>query len=241
MSYVMMIVQAGATLEVEKRHCRRYPPPGTKRQEKTKETTKAQEQVNIRNAERRVRWLMNENFGPGDLYLTFDYAPASRPEDGEGLKRHGEKLKRDLRRLYQKKGMALKYIYTMERGSKGAMHHHILIQDGATVQELRKIWPYGRVHIKPLDDTGQYRKLAAYFIKYAVKTRNTDRRLMRRYYDSSKNLRMPVIRKIIVRRKTFRKEPAMKKGYWLDKDTEQHYIDRNGFEVMRYTLVKLQI
>ena len=31
----------------------------------------------------------------------------------------------------------------------------------------------------PLDSSGQYRKLASYFVKYAVKTRKTDEKLMK--------------------------------------------------------------
>lgn len=241
MSYVIEICKAGATIEISKYHCRRYPPPGTKRAGKAKPTTLSQEQVNRRMAERRLRRIINHNFFPGDLYITLDYDPKHRPEDREGIKKHGNDLKRKLRTLYKKLGLPLKYIYVVERGGRGALHHHILIPDGASVKELRKLWPYGRIHVAPLDDSGQYRKLAAYFIKYAVKTRKTDAFLMKKYYESSRNMVMPKVKRIVIRRKTFRKTPQEQKGYYLDKDTEQHYIDRNGFEGMRYTLVRLQI
>ena len=157
------------------------------------------------------------------------------------MRRHGDQLKRKLRALYKKLGIPFRYLYVMERGERGALHHHILIPDGAQVKELRKLWPYGRIHVDPLDDSGQYRRLAAYFVKYAAKTRKTDERLMKRYYESSRNLDMPKVKRIVVRRKTFQKVPRERKGYYLDKDTEKYYIDRNGFEVMKYTLVKLQI
>ena len=36
------------------------------------------------------------------------------------MREHGDRLKRDLRRLYKKKGLDLKYMYVMERGVAGA-------------------------------------------------------------------------------------------------------------------------
>lgn len=241
MSYAMVICRAGATVEIEKYHTRRYPPHGTKRAEKAEPTSLSQEQVNIRLAEKRIRRIINHNFYPGDLYITLDYEPKYRPKDREEIRKHGNDLKRKLRTLYKKLGIPLKYIYVVERGARGALHHHILIPDGASIKELRKLWPYGRIHVDPLDGSRQYRRLAAYFIKYAIKTKKTDKSLMKQYYEPSRNMDKPKIKKIIIHRKTFQKVPQERKGYYLDKDTEQHYIDRNGFEGMRYTLVKLQI
>ena len=241
MAYVIEICKAGATLEISKYHTRRYPPPGAKRAEKAKPTTLSQEQLNIRMAEKRLRRIINHNFYPGDLYITLDYEPKNRPKDRETIRKHGNDFKRKLRTRYKKLGIPLRYIYVVERGERGALHHHILIPDGASVKELRKLWPHGRIHVDPLDGSRQYRRLAAYFIKYAVKTRRTDKSLMKQYYEPSRNLKKPKVKKIIIHRKTFRKIPQERKGYYLDKDTEQHYIDRNGFEGMRYTLVKLQI
>lgn len=241
MAYVVEICKAGATIEITKYHSRRYPPPGTKRAERAEPTSLSQEQVNIRMAEKRLRRIINHNFYPGDLYITLDYEPESRPKDGEGIRKHGDGFKRRIRALYKKLGIPLKYVYVVERGERGALHHHILIPDGAPIKELRKLWPHGRIHVAPLDESRQYRRLAAYFIKYAVKTRKTDKSLMKQYYEASRNMKKPKIKKTIIHRKTFRPAPQPKKGYYLDKDTEQHYIDRNGFEGMSYTLVKLQI
>jgi hypothetical protein len=239
MAYILEVCRAGATIEITKKHSRRYPPPGTGREKKQNPTTEAQEQVNARQAETRIRRDMNHNFRAGDLYITLDYEKDKRPEDGEEMRSHGDKLKRDLRRIYRKKGIELKYMYVMERGSRGAMHHHILISAGADLEELRKIWPYGRIHVDPLDGSGQYRKLASYFIKYAIKTRHTDEKLMNRYCETSRNLVHPPVKKVLVHRKHWRREVPARKGYYLDKDTEQHYIDQFGFEAMKYTLVRI--
>lgn len=239
MAYIMEVCRAGVTIEVIKKHSRRYPPPGSRREKKKKPTPEAQEAVNARNAETRIRRDMNHNFRPGDLYITLDYARENRPEDGSEMREHGDRLKRDLRRLYKKKGLDLKYMYVIERGSRGALHHHILINAGADLKELQELWPHGRIHVDPLDSSGQYRKLASYFVKYAVKTRKTDEKLMNRYCETSRNLVKPPVEKIVVHRRHWRREVPQKKGYYLDKDTEQHYIDQFGFEAMKYTLVKI--
>ena len=88
MAYIMEVCRAGVTIEVIKKHSRRYPPPGSRREKKKKPTPEAQEAVNARNAETRIRRDMNHNFRPGDLYITLDYARENRPEDGSEMREH---------------------------------------------------------------------------------------------------------------------------------------------------------
>lgn len=66
MPYVERITRAGKTIEVERYFTSRYKKPGIKRGDKVKPTKEQQAKVNTRQAERKLRILMNANFGYGD-------------------------------------------------------------------------------------------------------------------------------------------------------------------------------
>lgn len=73
MPYVERITRAGKTIEVERYFTSRYKKPGIKRGDKVKPTKEQQAKVNTRQAERKLRILMNANFGYGDYHLELDY------------------------------------------------------------------------------------------------------------------------------------------------------------------------
>ena len=73
MPYVKRITRAGKTIEVERYFTSRYKKPGIKRGDKVKPTKEQQAKVNTRQAERKLRILMNANFGYGDYHLELDY------------------------------------------------------------------------------------------------------------------------------------------------------------------------
>ena len=75
-----------------------------------------------------------------------------------------DKLIRDLRKQYKKIGKEFKYVYVLETGDKGARHIHMVIESMDT-KTIKKCWDRGRIHIRLLDDTGQYGKLASYLVK----------------------------------------------------------------------------
>ena len=55
-------------------------------------------------------------------------------------------------------------MYVLETGDKGARHIHMVIESMDT-KTIKKCWDRGRIHIRLLDDTGQYGKLASYLVK----------------------------------------------------------------------------
>ena len=73
MPYVERITRAGKTIEVERYFTSRYKKPGIKRGDKVKPTKEQQVKVNTRQAERKLRILMNANFGYGDYHVILDY------------------------------------------------------------------------------------------------------------------------------------------------------------------------
>ena len=73
MPYVERITRAGKTIEIERYFTSRYKKPGIKRGDKVKPTKEQQEKVNKRQAERKLRILINANYGYGDYHLVLDY------------------------------------------------------------------------------------------------------------------------------------------------------------------------
>ena len=73
MPYVERITRAGKTIEIERYFTSRYKKQGIKRGDKVKPTTEQQEKINTRQAERKLRILINANYGYGDYHLVLDY------------------------------------------------------------------------------------------------------------------------------------------------------------------------
>ena len=84
-----------------------------------------------------------------------------------------------------------------EVGERGAMHIHMIIND-IDMRKIEKLWKYGYVSSKPLDETGQYRKIAEYFIKYYQKTRKTTEKIQSKAYNCSRNLKRPEPKKHVM-------------------------------------------
>ena len=73
MPYVERVTKAGNTIEIERYFTSRYKKQGISRGDKVKPTREEQEKVNTRQAERKLRILINANYGYGDYHLVLDY------------------------------------------------------------------------------------------------------------------------------------------------------------------------
>lgn len=236
MPYIKSICRAGKTKEIAKYYTRRYQPEKKRRKPKENKTSDIQQQINDRQTEQKLTRIMNANFDDTSWYVTFSYTKENRP-DIETLKRHKRKLLSDLRKIYKFHGQELKYIETAEVGERGATHLHMVIND-IDIRKIKKLWIYGFVKAIPLDSSGQYRKLAAYFIKYFQKTRGTSEQIQKKAYNCSRNLIRPIPTKRIMRGKDFRKEIKVPKGWYLDKESVKEGINANGYEFFIYTLIE---
>lgn len=251
MPYVQKVTRAGKTIEVDRYFTSRWNKPGVKRADKVKATSEQQKEINKRIAEQKLRILMNANFGYGDFHLVLDYIRVKgEPERTPEEMRHDIAVfLREARKEYKKRDMMLKYIHVMEIGEKGARHHHLVVNKIDT-EVLQKCWykAYGghnRVKVFPLDDSGNYAKLAAYFIKYTDKHRTReDGAIMGKRWNASRNLVRPEPEiTVIADRGTYRTEPKPVKGYYIDKDSVRvgtHDPDYYGYGYLHYTLVKLK-
>lgn len=237
MSYIFAVTRAGNTVLIEKYYSWRYNRKGIRRGENRNKTKESQERVNLRQDIRKLTLLLNENFGYGDHHLTFTYAPAQRPDTMEEAKEDLRKVVRKIRGCYKKAGKGLRYIAVTEYGKKGALHHHIVLNNEVSTREIQDIWGKGWCDFKPLDKSGEYSRLAAYLLKKKKNWKELGGK--GRYYRRSKNLIMPeTIKKIIKTRDGYYEKPRPRKGYYIDGDTVQSGHTKEGWPYLSYILIK---
>lgn len=241
MPYMEEWCVAGKTVEISRYYTYRFHKKGEKRKKKENPTSEAQKKGNDRRAERDLTRLMNANFSDGDYLVTMDYLPKFRPKDSREMQEHMKKFWRGLRKEFWKRGQELKYIHVMEVGKRGARHHHFLIPE-IELSVIRELWPYGGIHVDPLHTDGQYRKIAAYFVKYWKRTIETEGGLMGKRWYSSRNLKRPVIIKRVISAGWFRHEAKVRKGYYLDAESVRSGVcEYNGYEYFSYTLIQQNV
>lgn len=253
MPYVKKTIIAGNTIEVEKHFTSRYQKKGIARRKNQKPTKEQQLKINERKSEQSLRCAINTNFGYGDYHLTLSYRQGEGiPEPTrESMSRDWSRFTRRLKKKYQEQGKELKFIHIMEIGKKGARHHHAIINriDSKIIQEVwNETCEYGGyIGVQPLDDTGDYKKLASYLIKYTSKhrERNDPAALMGKRWVPSRNLKKPtVLYEIVKDQNAFSYYPKAKKGYYIDpdsvyKDTTDPDSEFFGFSYIRYRMIKL--
>ena len=243
MAYIKTVCKAGRTKIIRKYYCYHAQPRGQSRAPKGKETCESQKKVNDRQLEQKLTALMNHNCNKDWWYVTWSYAPEHRPSSPEVLHKQIAKLLRDLRRTYKKHNTILKYFWTPEVGSRGAAHIHMVISP-IDLKLIRDLWPYGWTTIKPMERSGQYSRLASYFIKYFQKTRGTDAALCKKAYNTSKNLLRPPETKRKMKGNRFDRSVTIPAGWYLDKsaypegDGIKYGVTGDGYEYMYYILVR---
>lgn len=253
MPYVKRVIKAGNTIEIEKYYTAKYNKKGGKRKDRVRATTDQQKKINTKQAERKLRILMNANFGYGDYHLELDYIhEEGQPYREKDQMRHDlDVFLREARKEYKKAGLELKYIHVMEIGEKGARHHHLVINQIDT-KILQQCWykayeGHNRIKVFPLDDSGNYAKLAHYFVKYTDKVIKTEKALQGKRWNASKNLVRPEPEyEIISDREYFRREEKVPKEYsneyYIDKESVEngiHNSEYSGYGFFRFILVKM--
>lgn len=194
--------------------------------------------MNDRQLERKLTRILNANFDESCWYLTFTYEIEKRPREPAELKKHKRRLLQKIRKAFREDGRELKYVETTEVGTRGAAHIHMVIND-VDIRKIKGLWKYGYVTAKPLDETGQYRKLAGYFIKYYQKTRGTDEAVQKKAYNCSRNLIRPEPEKKAMTGNRFSEKIRVPKGWYLDKDSVREGTTADGYEYLYYTIVQI--
>lgn len=162
-------------------------PRSSSRRKKRKPTSKVQERLNQINAERALARLIPANFTDDDYKLELTYAPQNHPENLERAKKDFTNFVKRINRMRDKKNLPkMKYVYSLEQGSKsGRIHFHVIMTGGLTINEIAKIWGKGYVDkVLPLmfDEKG-CTGIAKYFCKQKIS--DSDGKHAKRYVTST--------------------------------------------------------
>lgn len=244
MPYIKEIIIAGKTIEINKYYTQKYKSKKTVRGPIENNTKEAQLKINNRLAEKKLRLLLNTNFKENDYHLVLNYEKNKRPVTKEDMQHDIKTFLKKLRTEYKKQDKELKYVHVIERGSRGALHHHLVINN-IDPKVVTKIWTKGRCNFNPLDSSGQYKQLASYLLKYTNKVIGTEDELSRKRWSSSRNLDKPIVKKEIIKKadsfKTDATIPKKYKNYYVDKNSIKAGIhEGTGYMYFSYTLIRIE-
>ena len=216
-----------------------------------RDNSKAQRNLNDKNARKYVERLINANFGDGDIWMTLTYDDAHLPPDGDIDAAVGNMQKYIKRVNYQRNKRGLpkaNYVYVTEynENAKIRWHYHIVMDGALDMDTVEKCWGKGgRNEVRRLKkDENGLSGMANYIVKERKRIRSERR------WNSSKGLIDPDIRVVHSKQpekgkgsyKKIKKyvdemvrnqnviEEQMKKWYpdYDYRDAEVYYNDFNG-------------
>lgn len=230
--YTKVTYDLGEVKEIQKYIPGNYGAPGCTRERKRKRTPAEIKAQNERNKKRRVQRLIMANFAEGDLHVTLTYRKEDRPETAEMANALRAKFLSELRKGFKKSGVELKYIGVTETGSRGAVHHHIIINnpEGVDVTKLiQKSWKHGQTYYSPLYEDGEFEQLADYLLKEESEKRSS--------YTRSRNLKIPEPKRELVLSKRWKDPPTVPKGWEIIKETVFNGVNPvTGYPYQRYMM-----
>lgn len=230
-----LVYDFGSTIEVEENYPSNYGAPGKGRLKKIKATPEQIKAQNRKNKEKRIRRKIKANFREEDIWLTLTYRKEERPESMKEATKDIRAFLDKLRRAYKKQGVPLKWMLHTEIGSRGGIHHHLII-NRVTDSDLiiRRAWKKGGAHMDLLYEEGGFRKLAAYLAKEP----DSENKLQESRFSCSRNLKKPKLKKYLL--KCWAKEPKPRKGYYIDKETYHEGVNPiTGRRYRSYTMIRL--
>lgn len=208
---------------------------GEKRKRKENPTAEKVMQINQKNAERDLAMILNHNFRPSDLHLVLTYK--NIPNNDEAHKAL-DKFIRKCRAFMKKAGKIFKAVMATEYEHK-RLHHHIVCS-AMDLDIITKFWEYGFVKCSVLDESGDYRRLAAYLIKETSKTFREAGAFSKRRYNCTRSIEKPITKSEQVSDYALLHNPRSLKGYYIDQDSI--YRGENAFDgkpYMEYVMVSL--
>lgn len=139
-------------------------------------------------------------------------------------------------------GRELKYIHVTEH-LRTTLHHHLIVQhcDTRIISQLWKEEPsHLRASFHPLDDSGQYKRLAEYLIKETAKTFRSGESAYRKRFCDSRNLLHPKPKTKKIKAQAWRAAPVALRGYMLETDSiETGTNPFTGLLWQKYSMVQI--
>lgn len=196
--YALKEIKAGEQFEVEIypqfRSMDEVPEEGRRT---VKDNSKAQRNLNDKNARKYVERLINENFGDSDIWMTLTYDDVHLPPDGD-IDAAIKNMQNYIRRVnYQRKKRGLpnaKYVYVTEYNEAAEIrwHHHLVMDGALDMDTVERCWQQGsRNEVRRLrKDENGLSGMANYIVKESKRIKSEKR------WNSSQGLKDPDIRVI---------------------------------------------
>lgn len=242
-------LRGGDIVDVEEFHDGNYGAPGKTRLKRRKPTKEEMQKVNAMNRARRCRLKLLTYFTPGDLFATLTYDPKKRPDNMKTALADFQKAMRCIRKEYKKRGMELFWIRNIERGTKGAWHIHLVLNEiGGTAAILKEAWDKGGIYVSEIGLNDKiydedFTKLADYITKDEHTTyQKADGtpgkpRIKESSYNSSRN--MPLPEPQVDRLVRWKREVKPQKGYYI-LSIHEGVNPVTGYAYRRYTMARLK-
>ena len=240
--------KGGKIIDVEEYHDGRYGAPGCKREKKKNPTKEQIQKINAWNKARRCKWKLLEYFSPGDCFATWTYEVKNRPPDMAGALKDFQKAMRSVRKEYKKRGKELFWIRNIERGTKGAWHIHLIVNEiGETASILQRAWTKGGTWSIEIRNSKYYDEDFSKISSYMTKDEHTtDKksdgnqakpRISESNYNSSRNMPLPEPK--VAKLVRWKSEPKPKKGYYISQ-IHEGINPVTGYKYRRYTMIRLK-
>ena len=168
--------------------------PSSQRRERREYSSEIRESINFRTSIEKLWLLLECNFKPNDLYVSFSYRPDMLPKTKSDAEKYLKQFIRALRQERKPLMADLLYVYATEGyHSDNRFHHHMILNAaGNDYAVIRSLWSrYGdNIEILP------YRcKTALAHAEYLTKEpRERGRhRVGERMWRTSRNLKRPIV------------------------------------------------
>ncbi len=242
-----MILRDGDVIDVSEYHDGRYGARGERRGKRKKPTKEEMQKVNAKNKTKRCRQRMIQYLNKGDLFCTLTYKLENRPPNMERALKDFENFRKCVKRKYKKQGKPCYWFRNIERGTKGAWHIHLVINDiGDTASIIQRAWKHGGTWTITISNSKfhdeDFTKLASYMTKdentAELKQDGTPSkpRIRESSYNTSRNMPLPEPKQDKLVR--WKKEVKPSKGYYI-----AHIYEGinpvTGYRYRQYTMIRL--
>lgn len=246
--YRKKIVKAGKTVDVQFTYPTQFGEGLTRAHHKAGTGTPADmEAYNYELAVIKLTQIINANFGTDDWFVTLHYERDKRPPDLETARKQLSKYINRLKKEYELAEAEFKWVKTTAYGSRGGIHHHVVIPKGLSMQLIQSVWKEtikASHKARPADcralyDTGEYSSLAAYFCQQADKSGVKEKHCRR--FTCSRNIVRPKAEEPVwVSDIKWKEPPVAWPGYYVEKDSIRAGCNPvNGRPYLFYRMVKL--
>lgn len=165
-----------------------------------------------------AKLLVETNYTPYMKFVTFTYAEA--PADRDQVVKDFNKFARRYKRAF---GYTLKFLYTMERGTKSTKRWHVhavlFHERFIPVKDLKRVWSHGFVKINAVDDAVN---IGLYLVKYITKAAVE---LNKKGYIASHGLKQPSVERTPIAQDVNKSHADFYNKY------SRTFIDRQGKQV----------